>query len=209
MTDIREELCSYGLRLVQAGLSAGAGGNISARDGDVVWMKPSGFAMDELTPENLCGLDIETGEKQVGDATPTTEFNMHLAVYRARPDVTAVFHTHPPWMTGLISAGVPFQHLTTEGIGYLGRVIHLPYEVPQSEMLAKQVGAASLDHETMLLPNHGIVTVGASLREAYHRSLVAEDTAKSTIAAALIGTPQFLTDTQVAEILNEETACED
>jgi L-fuculose-phosphate aldolase len=205
MTDIRTELSNYGTRIVRAGLSAGAGGNISARDGDVVWMKPSGFAMDELTPDNLCGLILATGEQSSGEAAPTTEFNMHLAVYRARPDVTAVFHTHPPWMTGIISAGVPFQHLTTEGIGYLGRVIHLPYEVPQSDTLAVQVGEASRNHETMLLPNHGIVTVGASLREAYHRSLVAEDTAKSVIAASLVGKPQFLSDQQISEILNGET----
>ncbi len=204
MTDIRKELCGFGLRLVQAGLSAGAGGNISARDGNVVWMKPSGFAMDELTPDNLCGLDLDTGNQQAGDMAPTTEFNMHLAVYQERPDVAAVFHTHPPWMTGVISAGVPFQHLTTEGIGYLGRVIHLPYEVPQSDMLAEQVREACRDHETMLLPNHGIVTVGTTLREAYHRSLVAEDTAKSIIAASLVGTPQFLTEQQVAAILDEE-----
>ena len=205
MNDIRTELSNYGARIVRAGLSAGAGGNISARDGNVIWMKPSGFAMDELTPDNLCGLDLETGEQRSGAAAPTTEFNMHLAVYRARPDVAAVFHTHPPWMTGVISAGVPFQHLTTESIGYLGRVIHLPYEVPQSDMLAVQVGEASRDHETMLLPNHGIVTVGASLREAYHRSLVAEDSAKSIIAASLIGKPQFLSEQQVGDILERET----
>ena len=205
MSDVRTELSNYGARIVRAGLSAGAGGNISARDGDVVWMKPSGFAMDELTPENLCGLDLATGELRSGNVAPTTEFNMHLAVYRARPDVAAVFHTHPPWMTGVISAGVPFRHLTTEGIGYLGRVIHLPYEVPQSEMLATQVGEASRNHETMLLPNHGIVTVGATLREAYHRSLVAEDTAKSIIAAALVGKPRFLSKPQISAILDGDT----
>jgi len=201
MNDIKEDLCKFGLRIVQAGLSAGAGGNISVRDGAMIWMKPSGYSMDELVPDCLCGLDMESGKQCAGDAEPTTEFNMHLAVYREREDVNAVFHTHPPWMTGLISAGVPYRPLTTESIGYLGRVIHLPYEIPQSEMLAKQVGNASKNYETMLLPNHGIVAVGSTQREAFHRSLVAEDTAKSIIAASLVGAPQFLSDKQIQEIL--------
>ncbi len=204
MSSIRDELCDYGKRVACAGLCAGTGGNISAREGNTVWMKPSGFAMDELTPENLCGLMLDTGEQRFGSAAPTTEFNMHLAVYRARPDVVAAFHTHPPWLTGVISAGVPFRHLTTEGIGYLGRVIHLPYEVPQSAMLADQVGEASREHETMLLPNHGVVTVGTTIREAFHRSLVAEDTAKSIMAASLVGKPRFLAEEQVTEILEGE-----
>lgn len=203
MSEVRETLCRYGKRLVDAGVSAGAGGNISAREGDVIWMKPSGYAMDELTPEHLCGMELATGAQQFGDAAPTTEFNMHLAVYRVRADAIAVFHTHPPWLTGVISAGVPFRPLTTESVGYLGRIAHLPYEIPQSPMLARQVEQAARDHETLLLPNHGIVTLAETQREAYHRSLVAEDTAKSIIAASLMGKPQFLSDTQINAILNE------
>ena len=204
MADIRNELIEYGCRASRAGLSAGTGGNISARDGEIIWMKPSGFAMDELTPDNLCGLSLETGEQRFGEAAPTSEFAMHLAIYRVRPDVVSVFHTHPPWLTGVISAGVPYRPLTTESIGYLGRVVHLSYEVPQSAMLAEQVEAASREHETMLLPNHGVVTVGVTVREAFHRSLVAEDTAKSIVAASLVGSPQFLSQEQEKRILEGE-----
>jgi L-fuculose-phosphate aldolase len=125
---------------------------------------------------------------------------MHLAVYRARLDINAVFHTHPPWLTGVISSGVKYRPLTTESVGYLGRVIHLPYEVPQSKMLADQVGSAVVDHETLLLPNHGIVVVGSTQREAFHRSLVAEDTAKSIVAANIVGKPQYLSEQQIEKI---------
>jgi len=164
-------------------------------------MSPSGFALDELTPENLCGVDLRSGDQVAGASAPTTEFNMHLAVYRVRPEVNAVFHTHPPWLTGLISAGVPFRQLTTESVGYLGRVIHLPYEVPQSAALASQVGEAARNHETLLLPNHGVVTLGVNPREALHRSLVAEDSAKSILAATLMGKPEFLSVDRIAKIL--------
>lgn len=197
--DTRETLVEYGRRVAVAGLSAGTGGNISAREGDVVWMKPAGFAMDELTVDNLCGLRLD-GTRVAGSHAPTSEYRLHLAVYLERPDVLAVFHTHPPWLTGVISAGTPFRLLTTESVGYLGRVIHLPYVRPQSEELARQVGDAARDHDTLLLPNHGIVTMGGSAREAFHRSAVAEDTAKSILAARIIGKPQHLSEAQIKDI---------
>ncbi len=200
----RKNLVEYGRRVAMAGLSAGTGGNISAREGDVVWMKPAGFAMDELTVDNLCGLRLD-GTCVAGNHAPTSEFRLHLAVYHERPDVLAVFHTHPPWLTGVISAGTPFRLLTTESVGYLGRVIHLPYVRPQSEELARQVGDAARDHDTLLLPNHGIVTMGCSSREAFHRSAVAEDTAKSILAAGIIGKPQYLSDQQIKEIIGKPT----
>lgn len=198
-----ESLVGYGHRIAACGLSAGTGGNISARDGDQVWLKPAGFAMDELTTENMCALTLDGKTIQAPHA-PTSEFRLHLAVYAVRPDVQAVFHTHPPWLTGVISAGVPFRPLTTESIGYLGRIRHLPYVRPQSEALAKQIADAATNHDTLLLPNHGVITVGKDLREAFHRSLVAEDTAKSMLAARIMGTPQYLTDMQINELQNAD-----
>jgi len=198
--NVREQLVEYGHRTAASGLCAGTGGNISAREGDVIWMKPAGFAMDELTVENLCGLRAACGTQCAGAETPTSEFRLHLAVYQVRPDVQAVFHTHPPWLTGLISAGTPFRMLTTEAVGYLGRTVHLPYVKPQSPALARQVSDAATAYDTLLLPNHGIVTTGRTVREAFHRSAVAEDTAKSILAACIAGRPQYLTDDQVAEI---------
>ncbi len=197
---VRELLVHYGQRAAATGLCAGTGGNISAREGDVIWMKPAGLAMDELTVDNLCGLRADCGTQCAGMEVPTSEYRLHLAVYRVRPDVQAVFHTHPPWLTGVISAGIPFQPLTIETIGYLGRVVHLPYVKPQSSTLAQQVGDAASAYDTLLLPNHGIVTMGATVREAFHRSAVAEDTAKSMVAAHIVGRPQYLTDGQIVEI---------
>lgn len=197
---VREQLVEYGRRTSDAGLCAGTGGNISARDGDIIWMKPSNVAMDELNIEDLCGLRLEDGVQCVGVESPTSEYRLHLAVYRVRSDVQAVFHTHPPWLTGVISAGVSFQVLTIEAIGYLGRIVHLPYAKPQSPALALQVSEAANSYDTLLLPNHGVVTMGSSVREAFHRSVVAENTAKSILAACIVGRPQYLQKSQIAEI---------
>ena len=104
MATVREELVTYGIKIARARLVAGAGGNISARDGNIIWMKPSGFAMDEMAPEDLCGMDLESGKQVQGKNKPTSEVNMHLGIYRVRPDVNAIFHTHSAWASGVISS---------------------------------------------------------------------------------------------------------
>ena len=200
MSDTREDLVRYGMKIAGAGLVAGAGGNISARDGDLIWMKPSGFAMDDMTPDDLCGMDLATGEQAQGANRPTSEVNMHLAVYRNRPDVMAVFHTHSPWASGVFSSGAELKPMFAEFVCDLGRVASLPYVTPTTQSLADAMGEITREHDTIFMANHGVLAVGLTATEAYYRVAVVEDAAKSMIAAAVVGTPQFFTDEQVEEI---------
>lgn len=202
MTDIRNELIKYGRRVAEARLVAGAGGNISARDGDRIWMKPSGFAMDELAIDNLCAIDVSTGAQIGGEHRPTSEVNMHLAIYRERPDVMAVFHTHSAWASGVISAGVELKPMFAEFVNDLGRVGTVPYVTPTTQRLADAIGEKSRDCDTIFMVNHGVLAVGANAKEAFYRVAVVEDAAKSLVAASIVGTPSFLTDEQSEEILS-------
>jgi L-fuculose-phosphate aldolase len=206
MADIRTELVSYGGKIVRSGLVAGAGGNISARDGDTVWLKPSGMAMDEMGPDDLCGLDVETGRQLAGPHRPTSEVAMHLAVYRVRPDVRAVFHTHSPWACGVISAGVELRPMFAEFVNDLGRTATVPYITPTTRTLAQAVEEKVKTSETVFMVNHGILAVGVHMRQAYYRCLVVEDAAKSLVAATVVGKPQFLTRAEVDELMALEAA---
>jgi L-fuculose-phosphate aldolase len=104
MPVIRQELARYGNLIAQAGLTAGAGGNISAREGRLIWVKPSGLAMAELKGTDMCCIDLDSGRQVDGKLKPTSELPMHLGVYRARPDINAIFHTHSPWASGVVSS---------------------------------------------------------------------------------------------------------
>jgi len=202
MSDVRAELVRYGLKIAQTGLVAGAGGNISARGNDgIVWMKPSGFAMDEMTTDDLCGLELGTGRQVAGKHRPTSEVNMHLAIYRVRPDVQAVFHTHSPWASGVISAGVELKPMFAEFVNDLGRVGTVPYITPTTHHLAEVIGEKARTCDTILMVNHGVLAVGASVRQAFFRCAVVEDAAKSLVAASVVGRPVFLTSEEVEEIL--------
>ena len=202
MSRIREELLQYGIKIAQAGLVAGAGGNISARDGKLIWMKPSGFAMDDMTLADLCGMDLATGRQVRGKNKPTSEVNMHLGIYRARPDTQVIFHVHSPWASGIFSSGAQLKPMFAEFICDLGRVGTIPYITPTTQELADAVTQAGRKFDTIFMENHGMIAQGANAKQAFYRCLVVEDAAKSMIAAAIVGKPRFLTLKQQQELMS-------
>ncbi len=204
MKDVRYDLINYGIKIAKSGLVAGAGGNISARDGNVIWMKPSGFAMDDMGPDDLCGMDPVSGKQVSGTSKPTSEVNMHLGIYRIRPDVTAIFHTHSPWASGVISAGVELKPMFAEFVNDLGRTGTVPYVTPTTQALADAVSKCAAGADTIFMVNHGVLAVGVTMKQAYYRCLVVEDAAKSLVAASVVGKPRFLTQSQVEELMGLE-----
>lgn len=203
MEAIRKELSLYGKKILEKGLAAGPGGNISARDGDFVYLSPSGFALDEIRENEWVKVDLRTG-KAAGTLRPTCETSMHLGIYLAREDVRAVFHTHPPLTTGLVSAGVPFRPLFPDFVAILGRKVPvIPYVIPGGEEIRRAVVARIRHHDVVLLKNHGAVCVG-SLKEAFVRSWLLEETSKVIIAGTTCGKLRYLTETEIRGIENLE-----
>jgi len=202
MASVREDLVKYGMKIAHAGLVAGAGGNISAREGDIVWMKPSGFAMDDMTPEDLCGMDLATGKQVKGKSKPTSEVNMHLGIYRVRPDVKAVFHTHSAWASGVITSGVELRAMFAEFVNDLGRTGTVPYVTPTTQRLADAMADKAKTCDTIFMVNHGVLAVGLNMTQAYYRVVVVEDAAKSLVAACVVGKPRFFTQKEIDEILS-------
>ena len=202
MASIRSDLITYGIKIARAGLVAGAGGNISARDGRIVWMKPSGFAMDDMAPADLCGMDLATGQQVRGRNKPTSEVNMHLGIYRARPDTQVIFHVHSPWASGIFSSGAQLKPMFAEFVCDLGRVGTIPYITPTTQALADAVTEAGKKYDTLFMENHGMIAQGANAKQAFYRCLVVEDAAKSMIAAAIVGRPRFLTPKQQRDLMS-------
>ncbi len=203
MSAIKNELIAYGKKIYDAHLVVGCGGNISARDGNVVWMKPSGLAMYELGEDDLCGMDFATGEQVEGPYKPTSEVNMHLGIYRVRPEVTAVFHTHSPWLCGVVSAGIDVAKkvMFAEFINDLGRRVTVPYVTPTTQDLADRMSEAAKQADSIFMTNHGFCGLGTSMKQAFFRCLVVEDAAQSLVAASIIGKPQLLTPEQEADLM--------
>jgi L-fuculose-phosphate aldolase len=204
---LKNELIRYSERIVRRGLVVGPGGNISARSDDLMWISPSGYALDEIGPKEWAAVDIASGQERQSRLRPSSESAMHLAIYRARPDVTAIVHTHPPTTIGVISAGlaeIPFMF--PDQVALVGTIPSIGYVVPCSQELADAVVAAMGEPavNALLMQNHGLITIGHNLKEAYYRAEVIEDAARVFWIAASIGTPRTLTAHEATEILNLE-----
>jgi L-fuculose-phosphate aldolase len=188
MDDFRAELCLYSARLKQRGLTSSTGGNVSYRAGDDLWISPSGCSMDELKPEDWVRVSLTSGESYPDQARPSSELVMHREIYLARPDVAAIFHSHPPHVFALTLVGIEIRPIGSEAPILLGeRIPIVPYEIPTSPTLGKAVATYAPDYNVMALENHGLVTLGKTIREASNRTELAEELAKVMILAYSLG----------------------
>lgn len=203
MSAILEELIDTARQLSDSGLVAGAGGNVSARDGDDMWISPSGFSFADAQAEDYPSVGIASGEITRGERRPSSEVLMHLAIYRVRPEVNAVIHTHPNTAIALTAAGHDLRPMFADYYVYLGgHVPHLPYITVTTPELAQAVEQEFKIAQCLglILRNHGAITVGASIREAYFRTLAVEEQATIQWQALQVGTPTFLSEEECAKL---------
>lgn len=199
MEKIREQLSIYGKKIIEKGLAAGPGGNISARQGDFVYLSPTGFALDEIAPEQWVKVNIKTGE--IEGLKPTCEISTHLGCYLQREEIKAVIHTHPPLTIGLISAGIEFKPFCPDFVALLGKKVPIvPYVVPGGQELREVVVEQIKKYNVVLLINHGVVCVGESLKEAFSRSWLVEDSTKTILAGIIAGKMRYFNEKEIDEI---------
>ncbi|MFQ5701051.1 MAG: class II aldolase/adducin family protein [Acidobacteriota bacterium] len=196
----RRDIVEIGRRLYAKGFIAAADGNVSVRmDEDRILMTPSGRNKGRLSPEDLIVTDAR-GRKLYGRLEPSSELPMHLAMYEARPDVQAVVHAHPPHSSGFAVAGLPMdQPLLSEVVLTLGTVPLAEYATPTTPELAEAVRPLA-DHDAILLANHGALTVGGDVYEAYDRMETLEHSAHVYIVARTLGSERPLSREHVAKL---------
>lgn len=204
MEEIRKLLSKYGKLIIEKGLAAGPGGNISAKEKNFVYLSPSGFALDEIKIDEWVKFDLKTG-KVFGKYRPTCEISMHLGIYLERKDVKAVIHTHPPITIGLISSGVKIKPLFPDFVAIVGRKVgYINYVIPAGEEIRKAVVKEIKKYNVVLLKNHGVVSVGENLKEAFVRNWIIEETAKMLFAGKMFGKTRYLTEKEILGIENLE-----
>jgi len=202
----RAELVRYGERLLADGLSVGSAGNLSARVGDAVVITPSGVAYPDMQPADIC-LVTPAGAQLAGDqaarpVTTSSETPMHLAIYAAT-SAAAVVHTHSPEVVALSASRqeLPAIHYAITALG--GPVRVAPYQRFGSDQLATAAVAALDGRSAVILRNHGAVTYGADLAQAYHRALLLEWLARAYRLALTYGEPLVLSEAELGEVAAE------
>jgi len=204
-TDIRNELCRYARKTVANKLVVGPGGNISARHEGKMYLSPSGFALDEIAPEQWVEVDIGTGAIAGNGLRPSSEVLMHLYAYRQNPNIGAIVHTHPPYCIAFTLVERDLPVMFPDQAALVGTTGYIPYVLPTTDRLADAVAAKVNDFSALLLGNHGLVTTGRNLREAYYRTEVVEESAKIYLIASSIRKPKALTEAEYKEIASLES----
>ena len=189
-------------QLAAHGLIAGRDGNLSVRLGaNRVLVTPSGLIKSLLEPADMVEVDLSGKPLRRGVRKPTSELDLHLRILRQRPDAQAVVHAHPPAATGFAVAGDAIPgNLLPELIFVVGRVPLVPYGTPGTPELGERVAPYLEGHDALLLANHGAVTMGRSLDEAWIRMESLEHAARIIVAARVIGQPQPLDARAVARL---------
>jgi L-fuculose-phosphate aldolase len=197
-SQLRADIVEVGRRLYARGYTASNDGNISVRlDGARLLMTPKNVCKGFMSPEMMCITDLD-GRKMAGERDPSSEMQMHLEVYRQRPDVQAVVHAHPPIATGFAVAGIPLDRaVLAEVVTTLGSVPIAEYATPSTSELPEAVRRYVKAHDGMLLANHGALTLGTDLFSAYFKMETIEHFAKISLVARLLGGERLLSREEV------------
>lgn len=185
LEELRREVLETARRMVRDECAHGAQGNISARDpeGGLIAITPSAIPYDQMSVEDIVVIDGD-GEVVDGRWKPTSETPMHTVLYQERSGIGAVVHSHAPYSTVFAIIDDPIPAVLVESATCLGGEVPVaPYRQPGTEELGRIALRVMGSGVAVLLANHGLLTVGQNLAQAYEATLGAETTARLVIMA--------------------------
>lgn len=199
----REELVRFGKLIHEKAFVSAMDGNLSVRlDDGTVLATPTSISKGAMRPEDMVQVDMQ-GRRLAGDRDVSSEIAMHLTIYRQRPDIGAVVHAHPVTATGFASAGLALdQPVCSELVITLGAVPLAEYATTGTPALSDSLLPYVFDYDAILLANHGAVTYGACLEQAYLKMEAVEHFAKIMLVTIQLGSPQLLTEENVRQLVD-------
>jgi L-fuculose-phosphate aldolase len=201
--ELRSDIIATAQALDAAGLVPNKSGNVSCRSAGGFLITPAGVPYAELVPEQIVELSPD-GSPDPAGPRPSSEWRMHEAIYAMRPDAEAIVHTHSPRATALACAGrgIPAFHYMIALAG--GDVRCMPYATFGTAELAVMAVRGLEDRRATLLANHGVVAVGASLRDAHAVALEVENLAVQYLALLSAGLePVLLSDEELERVIDK------
>ena len=202
MTAHRRDLVRFSRWLYRKGFTPGTSGNLSVRldDGSIL-ATPTGCSKNLLRVDDMVTVDLD-GQQISGTRKVTSEIGMHLAVYRARRDIKAVVHAHPPIATGFACAGRALDEpLCAEAIMTLGPVPLAPYATTGTDALPESLAHLIPGHSAILMANHGAVTYGDGLLDAFLKMETVEHFANICLVAHQLGSARPLQQLAIDDLL--------
>ncbi len=181
MNTAKDEIAYFMRRLYQQGLTTTSGGNLSVRlPGNKILLTPSASDKGRMKGSEIGVMDMDG--KILSKFKPSIESSMHLMIYKVRPDVNAVVHAHPVVASTFAATDAEINcRLLAESYAILGKPAYAPYLLMGTKELAETVSKTAKSANCIIMRNHGVLTVGKSLLEAFDRLEVLETCAKMTL----------------------------
>lgn len=198
--DIKKEIIKYGKLLGEKNLSPATSGNISARYEDKVLISASGTCLYDMTENDIVLMDKNSALIE-GNKKPSSEKNLHNAIYTLRPDINAIFHCHSPYTSVFAVCHKPLSKpIISENVFYFGEIPIAEYALPGSEKLVENTAKFFTNHNAVLLANHGIVIGAKDIKTAYYLTETAETFAQIYLNSMLLGGAKELNEKDIEEI---------
>jgi L-fuculose-phosphate aldolase len=199
----RDDLVHFGKLIHQQGFVSACDGNLSVRlDAHRILATPTGVSKGMMHSSDMVIVDLH-GKRLAGDRDVSSEIAMHLTIYRTRPDIQAVVHTHPPTATGFASAGIALdQPICSEVVVTLGAVPLADYGTTGTPELSASLMPYVNDYDAILLANHGTVTYGISLMNAYLKTEAVEHFAKIMLVTLQLGQQKPLSAANIRKLVD-------
>ena len=204
---LREELWWLHMELPKNNLVKWTSGNVSARDPQTgfVVIKPSGVRYEDLKPEQMVVLDLQ-GNIVEADYKPSSDTASHLYIYRQRPDVNGIVHTHSPYATAFAAINRPIPVVLTAIADEFGGPIPCgSFALIGGEEIGKVVVESIGNSAAVLLKNHGVFTIGPNAEAAVKAAVMTEDAAHTVWLAMQIGDPDEIPPEMVASLHHRYT----
>jgi len=200
---LKEFMCEIGRRLYDRHFAAANDGNITVRLNDKELLcTPTMVSKGFMTPDDICKIDNQ-GVQIAGKRKRSSEVLLHLSVYKERPDVNAVVHCHPPHATAFAVAHEPIPKCVLPEVEvFLGEVPIAVYETPGGQKFADTISPYVKDCNTILLANHGTITFGPDLENAYFNTEIIDAYCRILILSRQLGRVNYFTDQQTKELLD-------
>lgn len=201
-SEYRRDIIDVCKRIYQKGFVASSDGNVTVRvSEDEILATPTGMSKGVLSPDQLIKVNMK-GEVVTGFLKPSSELKLHIRVYEARPDVSAVVHAHPPISTGFAVAGIALDQMAIpEVIATLGRIPLAPYATPTTDELAHSIDELICKCNAILLANHGVLTVGSDVYSAYYTLERVEHSAYIIWVARMLGGEKALSKEEIDKLI--------
>lgn len=202
LNSLKDDIIEHGNIIVSKALSPGTSGNISARFDDKIIITASGVSNGGLTYDDLVLIDFEGNlVESSSDKKPSSEKMLHVEFYKKRPDINAIIHVHPNFLSSFAAARKALDEpIMAENVYYFGKIPLAEYALPSSKKLVENTAKYFDKYNAVLMSNHGFIVGDVNFKEAYLKLELAESYAQIVLNTTLLGGAVLLNKTEVAEI---------